>query len=350
MVVVFHSTHYVASPVIDARCRSGSASAAEYAINLTSRLWVGVPMFFVISGYCIAASAMSHAKHERPASEFFKKRLRRIFPPYWALFGLATIFVVACRLVLGDSGAMIVPWELSPSQWFGNLTLTESWRANAFGDETRYFLGHAWTLCYEEQFYLVTGVLLFSMRKWFFAGCLLMTLAVLAIVSTTRYRLGGYFFDGYWLQFAAGLAVFYAVNVANRWQRMMVVAVLVAAFAWCAKHPGELATFRQNWEQSYATAFAFAVVLIGLHRHDELLSRLAILKPLGVAGVACYSLYLVHAPLCVVMREKFFEYGMTTPGQTLAVTLPACVAASLLVAWPFHVFIERRFMLGAKAV
>jgi peptidoglycan/LPS O-acetylase OafA/YrhL len=55
------------------------------------------------------------------------------------------------------------PQSMSASQWFGNLTLTETWRYHLFGDEKVLLAGHIWTLCYEEQFYFVTGTMCYSL-------------------------------------------------------------------------------------------------------------------------------------------------------------------------------------------
>ena len=56
----------------------------------------------------------------------------------------------------------------------------------------------SWTLCYEEQFYLIAGLL----RRWYFPGVALVTLFVFACPI----RPPGFFFDGLWLHFAAGVA------------------------------------------------------------------------------------------------------------------------------------------------
>ena len=52
------------------------------------------------------------------------------------------------------------PSQLDWTQWLGNLTLTESWRAQALGSRQLMQLPVAWTLCFEEQFYLIVGVIL----------------------------------------------------------------------------------------------------------------------------------------------------------------------------------------------
>jgi hypothetical protein len=56
------------------------------------QLHIGVEMFFVISGYCITASAESTRRSGRTVREYFLRRLMRIFPPFWcALIGSVLI-------------------------------------------------------------------------------------------------------------------------------------------------------------------------------------------------------------------------------------------------------------------
>ncbi len=45
--------------------------------------YLGVPLFFVISGFCLAASAASSRRNNESALSFLKRRFRRIYPPLW---------------------------------------------------------------------------------------------------------------------------------------------------------------------------------------------------------------------------------------------------------------------------
>src|SRR6187549_1517814 len=68
-VVVFHSTYYAASPALEDAVRTAQGSLFELLIAASTRLWVGVPMFFVISGYCIAAAADATRVKERSTGD-----------------------------------------------------------------------------------------------------------------------------------------------------------------------------------------------------------------------------------------------------------------------------------------
>jgi len=59
--------------------------------------YMGVPIFFVISGYCMAASAQRILSRNLPAGSFLRKRFLRIYPAFWAsiLVIMATPYLLA---------------------------------------------------------------------------------------------------------------------------------------------------------------------------------------------------------------------------------------------------------------
>ena len=80
MVVACHSSFPQSSP----QSGSGTLTWASYiASELARFMWVGVPLFFVISGYCIAATADSSRRKGHGLRTFAARRFRRIYPPYW---------------------------------------------------------------------------------------------------------------------------------------------------------------------------------------------------------------------------------------------------------------------------
>src|ERR1043166_3392561 len=171
-VVIYHSTIVYLSTTASAAAPGWIGAALEW----THHLNVGVALFFVISGYCIAAAADSARRRNSGIGQYFVRRFRRIYPPFWivVVLSVATFFVLdygwSAPLLSDPPWAQYRPWWYSPSQWIGNLTLTETWRHHVFGDLRGHFPGQAWTLCYEEQFYFVTGMLLLCARRRFFLG------------------------------------------------------------------------------------------------------------------------------------------------------------------------------------
>jgi peptidoglycan/LPS O-acetylase OafA/YrhL len=241
------------------------------------------------------------------------------------------------------------PWWRSPWQWLGNVTLTETWRAHLVGDRTGYFIGPIWTLCYEEQFYVVTGALLVLARRWFFAAAGLVSLAVVAVVAACSLRdvdIEGFFFDGSWLMFASGVLIYWGINYRGPAVRAGSLVLFVAVTCWSTFGRSSFEPYvgwRTDHELGVATAFA--AILLLTHRWDEPLARARALAPLiAWCGTMCYSLYLVHWPIVKPLANVVSWTGMTGHAFTLFVTVPLCVAVSSVIAWWFHRRVELRFM------
>src|SRR5262245_6912715 len=212
-VVIFHSSFYAT--------KAGGNSVFERGVlALLGKAWLGVPLFFVISGYCISATCDSHRRSHRPVTSYFLRRFRRIYPPFW-IYTVAALVVIATLVGTGhgdlvDDGnhPVNLPATLGMTHWLGNLTLTESWIRHVLGTSgPLYFMGQTWTLCYEEQFYAVCGLMLLMAPRRFFqlsalVSVIVVGLMVLAVLNSD-FRYEGFFFDGQWLVFGLGILVYY---------------------------------------------------------------------------------------------------------------------------------------------
>lgn len=343
-VIVFHAVAAgVAKPAFLDQIAAEGGSLADWLVIVAVRLWVGVPVFFVISGYCIAAAAASAGRRPHPARNFFARRFRRIYPPLWIFLALAAVAVAALPRLLPYRP----PGEFTAWQWAGALTLTEEWRPHFVGSPRDYFVGHIWTLCYEEQFYLVVGLVLAVAPGRLYPAVAVLTAAVaLKVIGALRFPFptDGLFLDGLWLAFAAGVGVHYRVNAATASGRMCLDLGLLAGTAWAVAHVPDWWMFPQTIPTNLLIAFPAAAALGWLHRFDVRTARLRLLAPLRWCGVRCYSLYLVHGPITSTLSLNLFQVGLTGSAATLLVTVPACVAASVLAAWGFHGWVEARFL------
>jgi peptidoglycan/LPS O-acetylase OafA/YrhL len=93
--------------------------------------WVGVPMFFVLSGFLIAASAVNST----PIG-FLRKRAIRIFPALW----ISCLIALACRALWGESLGTLIPAFI---------------RSAVLSPKGPYIDGVVWSLVVEAVFYLV---------------------------------------------------------------------------------------------------------------------------------------------------------------------------------------------------
>lgn len=359
MVVLLHSAAYLADPDLDARVRHDGGSVCEWALVVVGRGWVGVPLFFVISGYCIAASADAARNGSGGAGRFFARRARRIYPPLWAALALATAvtFLLPSFARPGPTaGGMVplaAPGHLTPAQWLGNLTLTESWRGPLTSNEPRYVLAQLWTLCYEEQFYLVVGLILLVAPRHLFPAVWLVTALVLFNLSPATLcpvRPPGLFTDGLWVAFASGVAVYYRLNHAPPLTAAGIEFALLAFGAAALVRDADPFDTRQTLSKYHAVACLFAVLLCRLRRFDPALAGARGTAPLRFCGRMCYGLYLTHPLVAVPAAWLCFRAGLTTPAQTVLVTLPLCTGLAVALGYAFHRLVETRFLGRGSAV
>jgi peptidoglycan/LPS O-acetylase OafA/YrhL len=350
LVVLKHVTIYAPAYGVMPDEDPDPHGVAAWLIRATSHLWIGVPFFFVISGYCISATADSTRRRGHPLATYFIRRFRRIYPPYWAVIALLVLFVLVTETRMPGlliDGHRNIPWPgwLSNGQWFGNLTLTESWRAHFGGEPTGYFNTVSWTLCYEEQFYAVVGLLLVLAPRRFFLGGALVTAITVAIQYLVPARaVEGFFFDGYWVHFAAGILVYCRVNYAGRWgARAANLALLAATLLYARNHTPFHGVGPHVGEAGFF-ACAFALVVSLLHPWDRRLAAASLSRPLMFCGKICYSLYLVHWPVCKVIGHGLYMLGVRGNAATLLVTVPLGVAASVALSWGFFRLVESRFL------
>lgn len=343
MVIAFHATLEV---------HSQGTGVTNLLLTIAHWGWAGVPMFFVISGYCIAVSLANERSRGGDPRKFFLRRTLRIYPPYWVVLGICAVLVglVDGYWQPGFFGAgdhpINRPQLLTMWQWVGALTLTETWRHHIIGGPMRHLLGHSWSLCYEIQFYALAALALWVAPRRPLRALGFVTLAVLvgrhvAESVLPRGALDGFFFDGTWLAFAAGILVYNQVSLDSRSASMMSRVALLIGIAWTLRH-------HEAVEVPLLTAFGFALLLSLLHRWDFRLAETPVLRPLMTCGKIGYSLYLVHWPLVKGIGHGLRLLGVTGPVGTLVLTLPLCLIVSVVVAAVYHHVLEQRCHLRMK--
>lgn len=159
-----HATHY--RPDID-----GLRAVAVLAVVLHHALpdklrsgFIGVDIFFVISGYLISSIILTQLRDGRFSfKDFYARRIRRIFP--------ALILVMLATFALG--WWWMTPLDLSTlgkhllagSVFLSNVVL---WREAGYFDDLSSVkpLLHLWSLAIEEQFYLIWPLVLWMLHRW----------------------------------------------------------------------------------------------------------------------------------------------------------------------------------------
>ena len=309
--------------------------------------YLGVPLFFVISGYCIAASVDALRRRGHSPWTFLARRVRRIYPPYWAailIFAATTAgldHIGQRRLHGGDHSLRLEsPGALDRAQWLGNATLTETWRPKVWGGrESLVFTRVAWSLCHEEQFYFACFLVLLAAPRRPFAALAIISAATMAYRSFAYdsgavHRLEGTF-PYYWHEFAVGVAVYWRlVKASTPLQRRVAEAGIATLMAI-----GLATDFTSTW-----VAAVFGLALIGLRRFDGASTRATWLAPLRACGRRSYSIYLVHNPVCLVGIEWLYSLGMVGFWVRALVMIPVLSVAAVVFGWAFFEVVEARFL------
>jgi peptidoglycan/LPS O-acetylase OafA/YrhL len=251
-----------------------------------------VMVFFVISGYCIAASAEAGRRTGMGFGQYMRRRLHRIYPPYF----FAIVFFVATRVVkLLASGENDLhrPWL----DWVLNLTMTQ-WLALLFhpvadAPQNPHLLVSAfWSLNYEDQFYLVmAGALAVAVK---FRVPIWTWVAGLAVAGLAWNRavpegwITGFFLE-YWLDFSLGALLFYVLCAyPGRSVRIIFPAAVFALGIYSAAQ----LDLRAYAELTVACAFTLGLYFV--RPVSAFVSRTWLWRPIAALGAISYSLYLIN--------------------------------------------------------
>jgi peptidoglycan/LPS O-acetylase OafA/YrhL len=326
--------------------------------------YIGVFLFFVISGFCIHLQwAKSRAIQQPQAIQFgsfWRRRIRRLYPPYLIAFAL---FMLMAALTTG----------INVTHFFVYDVVMHLLMLHNLDPNTCYSInGVFWTLAIEEQLYLAYFLLLFLRTRWGWG----LTLLVCALA-----RVGWFLFShaawvtsgtgipvpeaaaSHWFTWALGaIAVEAAFGLIKlpKWCRNLWIggaAIVLASatstilpatqkdtlthdLAWMLMHPAWGVGFFILVNRVVEAEQAW---LAGL-RKPGLVARSAVRVVAGAAfvGVFSYSLYLTHE-LVIMQSWSFVLKGLPPILNSLLIVVPATIA----FAWVFYRFCEKPYMRKA---
>jgi peptidoglycan/LPS O-acetylase OafA/YrhL len=162
MVVVHHTLYQV--PVV--------SLAQNLLVHVTGQGWVGVDLFFVLSGFLITGILLDIKDPVHALRKFYLRRILRIVPVYVAFLLFSLFAARALGILTADESAQLHATQLWFWTYSVNLLIAlHSWSAASFPTV------HLWSLAVEEQFYLIwpLAVLLMAPRTTMRAavGCII---------------------------------------------------------------------------------------------------------------------------------------------------------------------------------
>lgn len=301
-----------------------------------------VSVFIVLSGFCLMLPvARGDGTLRGGAALFFKKRARRILPPYYFALGFSL-------LILPATNGRDLP--VTRLDLVSHLLLLHNLSPDTIGGIN----GALWSIAVEWQIYFLFPPLVWAWRRWGAWPTLVVTttLAYAAWFLLRNHPLSG-LTPHYVALFAFGmLGSALAFSPTPQWAawraRVPWPALLAALTAllvvWC---------LHWGWEEALGPLQAVTDLLVGACTVALLvaasrpganrISRLLSARPLVFIGAYAYSLYLVHLPLLLICSNLVARLRMH-PDSAFA--LLVCVVGPLIVgaAYLFHLACERPFL------
>lgn len=293
--------------------------------HVTGLGWLGVHMFFAISGWCIAERLAAAWRRGEPALGFLRERALRIFPTYWA--ALALSFALRVAAVPFNTATLASSFPTGGRGWLADLLLLNPY----LGTTATIII--SWSLVYELGFYLIgAGALLLRQR-----GIPSATIAAMGF-GLCLWPLFGWNFAptyvlGLWPDFFAGVLAWWAARattLAPKWSATAGLAVLLALDAFWPGGYGALARL---------AAIGTAVALWFFFARDDGTPASGLARRLGWFGTFSYSLYLIHLAVLSPLTNLARRFVAPT-GLPFVLVWVAVVGLSGAAGWALYRWVE----------
>lgn len=290
----------------------------------------GVDIFYVISGFIMWVTTVDRPQ-DTPLT-FWRRRILRIVPLYWAVTGFVTV-------------VMLVSPSLLQSSQFDLAHVAASFLFVGYSHPLTHMIEPVvipgWTLNHEMFFYLLFGLFLLVPASWRFAG-MIGTLALLVLLGSISGQapgsVGGFYTSGMLLEFGLGVAIGVMAT------RGAGLARLSSATGWVmltiGAAGGLLLPQAVVVPRLFASGVPSALLLTGLlvvetHRG---LFRSTLLHGLGDAS---YSIYLSHMITLSATSQLWRALGLVTDLWGLALYTLSSIAVSIAAGCLLYLLVER---------
>ena len=333
-----------------------------------TRGWYGVDLFFVLSGFLITRILLEEIERTGTldVGRFYKRRVLRLGPAYVTM--LTAVFAGA---MIFDRAALARVPQVLPAL----ATYTYNYQLAARGPHFD-VLVVVWSLCVEEQFYLVWPWLLRCLRArralWFCAG---------ATILLCAYRTGLYALlnwghlerptpaSAIWIYFASDTRIgvilvgctaalllkhpdsrrLWARLRRARWFPCLALALLCVCVFFVTGGRPSSASWRSATFGYSLGAYMVAILIVALlARPSSIVTRALSWRPLVALGKVSYGVYLFHTLVAWLLLRAAHGAGIAHAGAyspaAFAIGAVLVLVGTWIVAWLHYRFVERRFM------
>lgn len=312
------SFHYFWNGI--ANHKIASLDAVEALASWARFGYLGVDLFFMISGYVIFMSA-----RRRTTAQFIVGRATRLYPAY--LVAMLTTAAFASWIGSGDTSVTL-------GQVLGNVLFYQPLHHQRFVD------GVYWTLMVETRFYVAVAILIaIGSQKYFdkvFKAWPILMLAIFVFGKgawSDPERGSFSILGGYYAFFASG-ALFAIVRERASWSGYGALAVSTALSIRYAAAVAAVNASSSELAITIAVLCSFSAVFFLINWSAD--GRVATLPAATFLGAITYPLYLVHAHIGYMVLSRF-----ASPEHRV-LSYAGTIAFVVFLAWLIHEIIEVR--------
>ena len=335
--------------------------------------WTGVDLFFVLSGFLITGILFDSRQDPHRVRTFFVRRTLRIFPLFYGVLLLLVLLQPFARwdvswawlewpAYLGNFARFVAPYPSnSPLQRLADFQLMHLPRAPVVHHTL--YLGHLWSLCVEEQFYLLWPWVVFQVRTR--RSLLLICAASLPFALLLRlfaqhtapswmlsrellYRATPFRIDALLLGGLVALLLRGPLaEPLKRFARILLPPCLFIALLWAylpLLHERMIDYHYPAWKFTFGLTlvdFLSALVILITIQPATILFRVLNLKPLRWVGRISYGAYVFHdIPHLFYTKHAALWFPHHFRLGVILIALPC----TLLLAWASFTFFESRFI------
>ena len=318
---------------------SGTRNAGSLNLGIGDHAYLGVVVFFVISGFLITSLLISEADAHGSVSLklFYARRSLRIFPASYAYLAILSLLWIWGRV------------DLKPADLWHSFSYT----VNYMPDRS-WPVGHLWSLSVEEQFYLLWpfAFVVMGARKSAWAAAGAIVFGIFARIGNRFTLIGTPYHDQPWFPMIA--------------DSLATGCVLASLRAWLEKQTWYLQLFRPGYSllllalillanrfggytlvSVFGTTVAYVSLAILIHRSvyhaNDRVGWILNCKPLAFVGVLSYSLYLWQQ----LFLNRYSDAWMNAFPQNIILSVAAALASYFIIEKPL---LGLRHSLRARSV
>lgn len=305
--------------------------------------FIGVDIFFVISGYLISLIIISGLRKKTfKFSTFYRRRILRIFPSLIAV--LVTTQIVGWLTLFAEEYSEVGMHSVAGVFFASNILM---WNEVGYFDSIaeQKMLLHLWSLGVEEQFYILWPILLALVWKknWSFIGVAIIIAEfsfLYSVLNTSVAPASAYYLlaSRAWELIAGGILAYMMINkpalvrIESEWQSIFGFLFVIAGLLLIDSADD----FPGFW---VLLPIAGALLLISSSQYSWLSKRILSSKMLVWIGLISYPLYLWHWPI--------ISYLTVSKGDELnSAEMILAVVLSIILAWGTYLYIERPIRTG----